>query len=367
LEGSLVRIGILTFHYADNPGAVLQTYGLQKILESLGHAPKVIDFRYPSPFKFKVFLKKQAIQILAVLRRDKRDGPDPVAANSYRAFRDHWLHRTEHVPAVEHLPRIAEQFDAIIVGSDQVWNADFWSKPRWAYFLTFCDGKKIRRISYAACFGQRNQPSWYLDKLHKLLTHLDHVSVRGAFNRDIVKAHDNRSVDMVVDPTLLCTFDEIKAASNTYQKYALVYSQSRRTAPDFHKLARVLKEEGGLSIVSLSPQSIYPFADHYAVDAGPSEFIRLVSDAEFVLTTSYHGTIFSIKYRRPFISCCRGERFVRISDLLEMCGITERFVSSADEAVARGLLNAHIDYRAVERNIARKVDDSMSFLKRALE
>lgn len=370
--GQGMRVGILTFHNPPNYGAVLQVLGLEKKLQELGHAVTIIDFDssdFNKPSQLSMSFKVKSLIKKCINPLRNRHGDNRAFMTQKREkiqqFRADWLLLSNKI-TFDQLPTVVDSFDAFVVGSDQVWNANWWGVPCPAYFLEFCKDKNVRKISYAPCFGEVSQPTPFLAKLDELIRNFDYVSVRSAFCRKIVEKYTHQRVPEVVDPTLLCSFGEVMSAEKPYNDYILLYSLSSKLANDFRQIAGYLKEKTGCAVVSISPMNIYAFADKYAVGVGPSEFLSLVKNAEFILTDSYHGVIFSMKFSKPFIAVSRNARSVRIADLLNRYGILDRLVGKAKKAVTKQLLRSEIDYDDIHRRMDADIEKSVEFLKGAL-
>lgn len=362
-----MRIGILTFHYADNYGAVLQVYGLQQKLLEMGHEVRILNFRYTSRRKIMLAVKCAIAGSLDVLRFG-RTGTEALSLQKslFSEFRAEHLVLSQKLE-VDQLSSVVSEYDCFVVGSDQVWNADFWTDPRTAYFLDFCQGKSgVRNVSYAACFGQINQPSWFLEKLDGWLDNFDYISVRGTAGCELIQANTHHRPVNVVDPTLLWDFDEIMSRRLSCENCIVVYSLSRHVASDIRLVIEMINQDDSKQVVSISPKALYPFADQYLEGIGPSEFVRLIHDASFICTDSYHGTLFALKYRKPFVSCSNGPRSVRIRDILSPCGIEQRLVTCAADVSPERVGTDMIDYDEVHLKIDGMVDESVEFLQRAL-
>ncbi len=362
-----MRLGILTFHYADNYGAVLQAYGLQQKLREMGHDVRILNFRYNPRRKIVLAVKCAIAGCLDVLRFGRTRGE--VLSLNRSLFSEF---RTEHLVLsqkleVDQLSSVVGEYDCLLVGSDQVWNADFWTDPRTAYFLDFCrEESGLRKVSYATCFGQTNQPRWFLEKLDGWLDNFDHISVRGAGGCELVHAHTHHRPTDVLDPTLLWDFDGVMSSPLPHGGCILVYSLSRHVAPCIRAAIDMINRDDPKRVVSISSKAQYPFADQYLEGIGPSEFVRLIHDAGYVCTDSYHGTLFAIKHRKPFVTCSNGPRAMRIKDVLSSCGIEERLISCAADVVPEHVSADTIDYDAVHERIDDMIEESIKFLERAL-
>jgi hypothetical protein len=243
-------------------------------------------------------------------------------------------------------------------------------------FLGFKLSPHLRKVSYAPCFGNVRKIS-YVPCLAELntspeskiligdyLRKFDSIGVRNKTSQEIVKRLSGRDATLVVDPTLLISFDEIIAKTDLGTKmivfYCLYISQSCMYA-----ISRILKKQLHRKVLSISLHQQFLFADKWAWGVGPSEWLAIFKNAEYIVTDSLHGTIFAIKNRKQFITIAQDPTDIRKVDLLQHYGLEERIVSSPDE-VSGELMRRPIDYDRVHEEIARDVRDSYEYLKTAL-
>ena len=161
-----MKVGILTFHYAYNYGAALQVYGLQEALADMGVDPTVLDYRAPSVSSHNRPLGIRSGRFMYVLPMRWR----------FDEFRRKQLRLSRPLANFSEVEKEAKKYDAIIVGSDQVWNTRLLNGVNLAYYLGV-EGT-FTRISYAACFGEREQREGSYPQIANLLRRFDHLSVR---------------------------------------------------------------------------------------------------------------------------------------------------------------------------------------------
>ncbi|MCX5660759.1 MAG: polysaccharide pyruvyl transferase family protein, partial [Planctomycetota bacterium] len=206
-----MKLSILTFHYADNYGAVFQAYALQTYLKSLGHQVEILDYRsddilrggrlrlHPSARDIKADLYKLYIKWLN-MRRGSVQGD---AGNAFDAFRRKFLAISlrRHCSFAE-LQYDPPHCDAYVCGSDQIWNPPFHVGVDPAYFLDFAPEGR-RRVSYAASFGRNDIEPEYHPQMARLLGKMDALSVREKNGVDLVTSLTGRPAMWLPDPTLL--------------------------------------------------------------------------------------------------------------------------------------------------------------------
>jgi hypothetical protein len=354
-----MRVGVLTFHWADNYGAVLQAHGLCQTLKSLGHVVRFIDYVLPT--------ERLAWGRGWGLRSGRQLPVNVLRRFRYEKFRHDHLPLSRPCHTAEDLRAVSAEFDAVIVGSDQVWNGNILRFDDAPYFLDFVDKRCCRRISYAACFGERDQPRQTLEVAALLLPEFGSLSVRNEMSADLVSDLSGRAATVVLDPTLLHDFSDVFKPSPRKASYIAAYHVSKDAANVSlgQKIQRAARQHLQLPIVAIGPDAVSVHGDSAIVSAGPSEWLRLLHGASFICTDSYHGTLFATKYRKPFITWS-GLRTARISSFLDTCGLRSRLIGSPESSVPKELLETPIDYDAVFERLVPRINASRTFLESAL-
>jgi len=349
-----MKAGILTFHWAYNYGAVLQTYALQETLIQMGVEATVLDYR-PARLMARIGpLGLRSGRFMHVL---------PMRWRFHR-FRQRHLHLTRRLFRTDDLREETRDYDAVIVGSDQVWNMNI-IKGDLNYFLAFADG--VRKISYAADFGQSQQVSQIKTDLSRLLARFDRISARTNLSKEIVRTLCSKDVDVVLDPTFLYDFSETTANVETEGPFILVYSMW--AGADGEVLASVVKDIASkykLPVCSVSWSRDFPTADYRLRSLGPAEWLGYFRKAAFICTDSYHGFIFAIKNRKPFAAVCLNKRASRIIELAQRYGLHNSVISSAESARSCSMWTREVDYGRVHSLLNQDVEASKVFLREAL-
>jgi hypothetical protein len=356
-----MRVGIFTFHYVLNYGAVLQALGLQKAIQSLGYTPEFIDylpacdrryrkyfFGYPGGFRSGHIISGARLQ------------------REFRKFRAKHLFLSRAYDTCTEIVKDADCYSAFVVGSDQVWNCKRLLQrgfdPDPAYFLRFAEGTGVRRVSYAACFGRPDQPEERCAEIGRSLRTFDKLSVRNCFSRDLVRELSSRDSSLVVDPVFLTNFEKEADPQKENQPYLLIYSVSRASGHKYAQAIMNLARKLSLRTVAITRDNISG-VDEYRRDASPSKWLALFRDASYVCTNSFHGAAFSIKYKKPFSVFVDSDwRALRMLDLLRRYNLDSRVISDPTVAIN----SDEINYDQVHENIARDVRDSYEYLKTAL-
>ncbi|MBA7532200.1 hypothetical protein ES705_24426 [subsurface metagenome] len=285
-----MKIGILTFHWATNYGAILQTYALQSFLNNFGHDVYIINYRPKQHKKTFVgcFLSFRFWLYLTNIK-------EYIKEIKLEAFRKAHLNETMVYKSLEELKSNPPEFDVYICGSDQIWNPFFTTrgegKPTSVYFLDF-GNNKVEKIAYAVSFGCESYPDAALAIAQKYIHNFKAISVRENSGLAIVNKIGIRNVIKLPDPTLLITrynynFEDSKITS--IKKKVFVYIL-RNEYKGTGKIISYLKNEYELELSN-------SFLKIYSVE----EWVQCIKNASLVLTNSYHGMIFSIIFHIPFI------------------------------------------------------------------
>lgn len=323
------RIGILTMHYNSNYGAVLQAYALQNKVCTLGYDAELIHYVNPQG--------KSALQLLggsltdnlrALLRWRKRSS----RIHAFKNFMDTYYHLSgEAIYDAGKLNENELDYDAYITGSDQTFNLKLGGDVEFRknYFLPFVrDGRKL---SYAASMGEKiktltaEEAEW----MKAALVKYDALSVREAAAADFIESLGIKRPQIMLDPTMLLKSKDWDAVCcptrYTPGSYILFYSVLS-DAWVIEKVQEIAKKLG-LPVIAPHYQNRFEMRASFvrADDIGPGEFISLIKNAAFVCTTSFHATVFSILYNKPFASFVLGEGN-RLNHLLDLTNLKNRAV-----------------------------------------
>ncbi|MDE7435601.1 MAG: polysaccharide pyruvyl transferase family protein [Lachnospiraceae bacterium] len=369
------KVGIITVHCADNFGAMLQTYALKKYLQNMdcfveviNYCPKVITQVYPLLF-YKGEIRAGIQSGLKCLWRSViyikiRNFPLMLCKkHKMRQFRKNYFNMTRRIRDNRDFKKL-ERFDYYITGSDQLWNPDITGLDD-AYFLDFAseEGKKI---AYAVSIGRllnEEEREIIVEKTQDF----DAVSLRETDSVLQLQPYSKNKIYQCVDPTLLLKKDEwekicVKPIKEKYiMFYSLFYTKEafeavndiseRLLSPVKHffygRLAKRLKRNGG---------SFYY--------AGIEEFLGLIEQAEYVITDSFHGAVFSILFEKKFGVVLPPKRNMRLIELLNITGFSDRIISSGQTNFDWEWSECTKRYQELDLN--KITGDSKDYLKRAL-
>lgn len=262
---------------------------------------------------------------------------------------------------------IVSHFDAVVVGSDQVWRPIFYYRPIEEAFLSFLGDAKIKRVAYAASFGVDHCE--YTEEQRKscssLLKKFDAISVRESSGVQLCQEYFDTKAVQVLDPTLLLSADDyralIKRGKTQPSNGNLLVYMIDRTKEKEAFVERIAQEEG------LTPFWMSCEADdetlplEQRIKMPVEQWLRSFDDAEFVLTDSFHGCVFSIIFRKQFLAIGNKERGLsRFQSLLTLFSLQDRLILSPDEYKSN---LSSIDYDQVQAQLQFLQAQSLSFLK----
>ena len=362
------RVGILTLPFHVNLGGIMQAAALYRWLGDNGWEPVVLN-KKPAKSAFEVavgaLLKRIPGQNIANVRHSEKQ-----RAIHYDFIARHMPNVTKLVRSHADLADAVERhrLDAVIVGSDQVWRPDYHGDgdPA-AYFLDFVDPERARRIAYAASFGRdRWQDEIAPDRIAGLLRDFTAVSVREASGARIcAEAFGIADAAVTIDPTLLVDrgfYDDVSQPGERpiAEDYCFEYVLDRSVFAEGLVEAALEPLPGTCSVLTAQPHG-----------QGPGmtipEWVSAFRSARHVVTDSFHGTVFSILFERPFVSLVNVERGAdRFVQLVSDLGLEDRLLSdpSADKIAA--LLQQPIDYASVGARLTQARERSADFLRGAL-
>ena len=365
----MLKIAVITFHGAHNYGSMLQTYALQTYVEQLakenGNECKydVLNFRTDlQKDLYKIFNVKSIKRIIKSFMALPYYAKLKKQSLKFEDFLANQLNTTKEVNSLEELRELASTYDVIISGSDQIWNIrakDF----DFAYLL---DGIKCKKVSYAASLGPLDIDWSKYDSEHykKLLKEYSAISLREEKSKKMVDellGCDDTQIH--IDPTLLLKKEQWrKLQSNMGEaqgKYILFYCLEPNK--NHIRIARELSKKMGVPVVATKYRNktdyFNPFIKRY--DAGPKDFLSLIDNTQAVVTSSFHGTVFSLIYGKPFI-CIDGLKDGRISTLLKSVGAESNAVSQEDNDIN---IPAIFNIQFIENTINFERERSKEYLK----
>lgn len=357
-----MKIGILTFHWAYNYGAVLQAYALLAHLTKQGFEAEIIDYHPDWSQDIQPYSRPRTPGILLdnmerFLRR-----------RLYRQF------RREHLPVSSRRYRrgdVISGYDIIIVGSDQVFNPDIivYKGELDDTYLLANVAPGTRKMAYAASFGNSTLAPTYAARYRELLSDFECISIREESGANIVR-NLGLSATTAPDPTLLLgDFSALATWPRHEDDYLLSILFQNNAAADqvIHSACR-LSGYAERTFVNIKQMVRGKRGLHHLP---PGEWMRCISQSQFVVTDSFHATVFSILTHRPFIALALdawgGDWSERIKALLRRLGLEQRLLLQPNHDQVEALFRTPISWDAVETHIAHWRKEGADFLESCLK
>ncbi len=376
------KVGLLTFHRSYNCGSLLQAFALQKILtERYGLDSEFINFSndnqrqlysvFPRPKKIRhIFRNLMFVPIAHRIRRHNKNFESFI--NKYLIVSD-GDYRNKH-----DLQKNTNDYCAFIVGSDQIWNTKCADADD-AYFLNFTDAEK--KYAYAVSFGANNIVGLGKEKeeyYSSLINSFKILSVREDNAVKWVKELTGRDSVIAADPTLLLEkkdYDALSPDRYVKEKYIFFYSfgYDKYASEIVAKYSKKL----GIPVYVIDAKQwirkkLFKYGFRLTKDNGPEVFISLIRDAEFVFTTSLHGTAFSSIFQKNFwyLTEKRPEDMQQYDDdralsMLKHLGLTDRFVT--EKMLEKTDISSNIDFEILQRSKEILVTSSLMLLDKMVE
>ncbi len=368
-------VGVVTFFKGtENYGALLQAYAFQKTLISRGHTPYLIDIDFKE-FSFKkkpirswlrsyITSLKDSILILWGSKKARKLKERETFFDEFR--KNHLVIGEFKYRNKDDLNINPPKADCFIVGSDQVWNYHFIPDYD-VFFLNFGD-LKIPRYSYAASFGATKLPKETARKFRSLLSNFNKISVREDNGKMLCGELGFSDVTLVPDPTLLLTKQDWQNLARSVSsgpmyngstgKKVFVYSLGGAFKSVFGFELDLLKKDPEFNIKHVSSGFVFTGYDDYGEEF-PSiiDWLKYVDDADFIVTNSFHGMVFSIIFEKPFIVASRVGKYSYINDridtFLKKIGLEKCKVSNAKDFrdIVSNFNEVQIDWNLVKQNL----------------
>lgn len=364
------KVGILTFTCANNYGAILQNYALDYWMNAhlLGCDVYTIDYisdgirrNYDPSLPIRPQFKSGRDKVLYMWRwfigmrlRQSVTEKDRRFSN----FKKEYLHLSEPIEDKKHLKIFCKALDALVTGSDQVLNPCITLEDWDVYSLAmFSD---IRKIGYAASAGSSRRLN---EDIVAALPSFDALSVREKELRDYLDVY-GITTTVVCDPVVLMTSDYWSALADKGEqmvkgRYILIYLADELSTACALRLGKLT----GLPVIYLGFSSRLIGRARFINDAGPLEFVRLIRDAEYVVTPSFHATAFSAIFEKKFFCTAPEDRGSRVSDFVHEVGLDSALVHSVDEIV----VDPQYPWSDVRQRLASFRASSEAWLERAME
>lgn len=359
---------------------------MQELISSLGFPVEAVNYQFQYDYRPQVIARKlfsisktreRIEQRVTRLRFKRVPGlQQRIKARSTLIGQfDELIHRSPEIRGFGALKQHARKYSAVVCGSDQIWlpvhlNTNFFT-------LEFAP-EGVRRVSFAPSFGVAAVPPTTRGRYARFLSQIDHTSVREESGRGIIQDLIGKDVPVVLDPTL--TIDsqrwiDLANTSKLNQPNRYIFCYFLGTNPEHREAAVSMGKKLGLQVISLPHLEDFVPADNSYADVnlfeiGPVDFVNLIRNATLVCTDSFHGTAFSIIFRKRFVTFERyrsdNQRSTnsRIYSLLDKLDLRQRLAT--DLVSAQAIASSEPNYERTYERLKAMRDSSRQFLESAL-
>lgn len=351
------KILVSTFCVWNSYGSILQSLGLQKALCKLNVDAALIKNELP-PKDYKTDTKdlpkpknilKKILQFLTHKKNVKiyKKNCEFIKKNIKIEYFGNELEKNPDLAVA----------DVFIAGSDQIWNPG-WINP--FFFLDFVKNK-TKRISYAASMGTLEIPDNKQEEFLQLVKNFDSISVREKDMVYVISEYTDKNISVNIDPTFLLSAEEWREYQKEYpikKPYILVFPLYWDVK--LNKKLKELSKKTGLKVVAICMGLSKIFAHKKLYDVDPGEFLWLIDNAEYVVTSSFHGTAFSTIFNKQFAAVVNPNAPSRIGCLAEALNIPLVSIDNLCDNKFR------IKYEDINQNILKERENSINYLTREL-
>ena len=337
-----MKIGILTFHWATNYGAVLQCYALQEYLHDRGHDVEIINYK---PWHFDFWAKY--VRRPWLLKDFRKDLIVRKKESKLVLFRSKYLNMTKRYYSAEEMNKAQLHYDIVISGSDQVLNSSFTlygeNKPTSAYYLQAFP--KSQRIGYAISFGCNNYPQEALSYAKKWINNFDKIGVREITGLSILDQMGYKGIKTLVpDPTILY-------GTKLFNDINIDYYPSAKN----YLCVYILRKH-----IEIKKEHVI-YVDDYNNPLSMEQWLGTIIGSKGLLTNSYHGMIIAILNHIPFVVLADAANMNdRFNTLLSRINLKERIVTDARDY--ESVMAIPIDWNIVENKISEYREKGVKFL-----
>lgn len=362
-----MKVGIITIHYGRNYGSALQAYALSRFLRENGFDAEIINYipkryritPYLSSSKRNIFLK-----IVFIIARA------PILFLRRKVFSD-FIKRniplSKSYKTDEELYNENFKYDVFITGSDQVWNKNYNGDTQDLYYLSFTPEDAVK-ISCAASFGESEiTDKKELMKINEALKDFKGISVREDTGLKILYEAGIKDAIHVLDPTFLYNRDSwnkhFKSRRLIQEPYVLIYALDGEEEKLINYSILIAKMKGyKIALISVANKKRNRGnVDYYFYNKSPEYFIELFSNANYIVTNSFHGVAFSINFEKQFIAVSRKLYNSRLESILNMFDLSHRYVNRNSSLDLNTALNK-IDYSKIHSLIEEERNILINFL-----
>lgn len=360
-----MKIGILTFHCAHNYGAVLQAYALQEKLKNMGHEVEIIDYRPDylvdtyKAFSLKniftynaiIAFKKIVSDILTYYKKRKR-------IKLFNYFIANKLNLTTRIKN-----KMPDFYDLYIMGSDQIWNFKLTKGFDNYFYGNFKTKKTAKKITYAASFGDAFIGKKEIEYLKIALRNFNGISLRENESVSKINLLTNTKIETVLDPTLIIDkiiWEKIAQKPTINKKYVLVYQVIQNEL--IIKIANQIANQIGCIVIEIPAWVTIKYLKNQYTTTSPEQFLGWIKHADCIVTSSFHGTVFSIIFNRPFYTINLKDGLeLRSKNLLESIGLGHRLIDKK-----KSVTFSKVNFDIANQKLFALKKDSLNYLENFL-
>lgn len=358
-----MKIGIMSMQRVANYGSFLQAFGLKKLLEDKGHEVFFIDFHEGKP----VVPYKKKDRFLYKLKKNSMIW-ELVNRNNKNSF--YYLYIKEYLPllGIDFHYKYNVEVDLLIVGSDEVFNCiqsgvnigfskELLGNYRYA--------KKV--VTYAASCGyttiDKIKALGIKEKVRDCMMNFSSISVRDQNTKEFVKELLGKDVYENLDPVLVSNYENCIVEKKDIENYIILYSyESRKYSLKEQKLITDFAKKNGKQLITIGKKQDW-IKKH--INATPFEFLGYIKNADFVLTDTFHGTVFSLKYNVNFATIIRESNKQKLEDLLKKFELQERKIENLED-LDQYFINS-IDFAKTNEILLKEMEKTNLYLENIIK
>ena len=371
-----MKVSIMSMQRIANYGSFLQAYALKKTIEMLGHQVDFADYRVQTcliqPQKVEqgkdTYIKDKAFRLMNAIKCFAYKIPFDQHKQFYQNYSGKYL----QIVGVSDERRERPDTDVLVIGSDEVFNC-VQSNPDVGCSMELFgkDSRAKKIISYAASFGnttiEKIEKYSKKEELSKLLKKIDAISVRDDNSYNIVSKLTKVKPQKNLDPVLIYEYMEKKDIIpnlDLKEKYLILYAYSVRITKNEAKKIKIFAKKNKLKIYSIG--GVQKCADRF-IDCSPFEVLSYFNNAEYIITDTFHGSIFSIINHKKFVTLVRkssGNSYgneEKLTDLLKTLDLNKRMIYDVDDL--ENIIYESIDYKSVEKILKIEREKTKKYIK----
>lgn len=380
-----MKIGILTLPLKTNYGGILQAYALQYVLRRMGNDVSTFNIQQREvPFYIKFLSLTKRLFLKFILKKknvilrgwiSKRDLD--IISKNLDEFIEKNINLTDKIKITRGSKQnINNYFDVYIVGSDQVWRPKMVINLEFYYLNFIYELKKVKRVAYAVSFGVDNKEysKKKINKCFPLIQKFNSISVRENSGINLCQEYFSKTPIQVLDPTMLLKKEDylnlIPNKKNTKERNNEIFAYILDDSEFTNNVVKIIANNLKKKVVNILPNEIKlrnNTTNNFDLRLPSIEsWIEYFNMSDFIITDSFHGTVFSILFNKPFVTISNYNRGKsRLSSLLKIFKLENRLINSISD------LNTIADYKSIDfENVNRIMEiernKSISFLKNSL-